>query len=89
MVHDGDETANEPLLQPRAVRLLRMRPKLFDIRGRERFLEELEKDMADRRRPHNISKNITRTAQRAAEGPVVEALKGSLERANEQLFEGL
>lgn len=81
--------AEEPLCKPHLVSLLKRRPKLFNIEAREKFLEELEKDICERRKPDRIAEKIVREGEQAVERPVAELTSKRLEKANSRLLQRL
>lgn len=89
---DGDSSA-EPLLEPRLIRFLKDRPRLIDRGVREEILEELEKNVAERRTPDTMAEKAVQSAfDRAGEtvAPVTKnRVKDKLEKANEGPLEKL
>lgn len=93
MPHAGENEAQKPLLQPRAVRALRKRPRLVDMGVREEVLIELEKNIVERRTAdtlaHRVSQNIAQNMAEAGEPVVRNRAKKALDRANESVFSSL
>lgn len=83
----------EPIIQPRLVRLARKRPKLFDVEAREQFLKNLEESMIQRRTPPAVSErlgvNAARSAQEAVEPVIKDTARERMEKANEGLLSRL
>lgn len=76
-MHDEDPSEN-PIIHPWGIRLLRKRPKLFDIEAREEFLERLEHNMAERRRPEAIGDRISKIGIRSTEEAAQPVLRDQL-----------
>lgn len=83
---------DQPLLQPRLVRLLKRRPKLVAENARNEMLEEIEINMMERRLPGRVAertvertlsemKNATsKVAQGRAKQRMAKANQGTLRR---------
>lgn len=62
MVETDSAGEKEPLLQPRLIRFLKNRPRLIDKGMRKEFLEELEQEVVERRKPDTIAEKMARSA---------------------------
>lgn len=86
MPHTGDSDELDPLVQPRAIRLLKNRPRLVDKGIRREMLEELEKSVSERRRADTvaarISHGLVESARQPAETVAKNRLSDSLNKAN-------
>jgi hypothetical protein len=89
MVDENELQEANPLLQPRLVRFLQRRPKLFDIDARDKMLEEIEKEICIRRDPEQVSSTVSKMMVRSGEKPVREAAKTTLQNANEKALRNL
>ena len=67
-----------PIIQPRLIRLAQRRPKLVDIEVRDRFLDNLEESVCERRCPPNISDRFSRILARSGEEAVEPVLRNTL-----------
>lgn len=83
----------EPILQPRLVRLLKNRPKLIGGSVREDILEEIEKNITERRKPDRASERVVgRILDEAREAsmPVMKGrVKDRMNKANEGVLNRL
>lgn len=61
MVESDSRGEKEPILQPRLVRFLKDRPRLVDKGLRREFLEELEREMVERRKPDTVAERMARS----------------------------
>lgn len=59
MPHDLAE--DEPLIQPHLVELLKERPRLIDKGMREKMLDNLARNMAERRTPAVVAERLSST----------------------------
>lgn len=87
------EHKDDPVLRPWVVKALRRRPKLLDLETRDRFLAQIEQNMAERRRPAEISARLSRmgfeSAAQAMEPAVQEAARSKMEDANRSILRRL
>jgi len=88
-----DELLDEPILKPRVIRALRKRPKLFNLKTREKVLEHLEEQVVQRRTPGRVAERVAhrsmQTASEAATPVVRETVQDRIEQANESVLKGL
>lgn len=49
----------EPLIQPRLIRMLKDRPRLIDFGLREEVLAELDNQICERRNPQTVAERIS------------------------------
>lgn len=64
MVEPEDRELQEPLFEPRVIRLLKDRPRLVDKGVRKELLEELENQMRERRKPDTVAEKAVRSVFR-------------------------
>lgn len=80
-------------MKPRVIRALKGRPRLIDMGMREELLEEVEKNMEERRTPevvaHRISHNVSSTLQQAGEPVVRNRVANMLGLANDTVIDEL
>lgn len=83
---DGDGP-EQPLFEPRVVEFLKDRPRLVDKGLREEFLDQLARNMRERRKPDTMAENVARDMMRRLEdaggGVVKQRTRNALQRANE------
>lgn len=88
-----DENELKPLFEPRLIRLLKDRPRLVDRGFREEFLEQLEENVRERRKPDTVAeemaKNLMRRFEDAGGSVVKNRARSALETANEGPLEKL
>lgn len=72
------EPDDDPIWRPWIVKALRRRPKLVEIETREQFLENLEENMCERRRPDNIADRLSILGLRSAEGAAEPVVKTTM-----------
>lgn len=89
MVEPDESPADQPVLQPRLVRFLRKRPKLVEFEMREEFLEHLEQNIRERRKPGTVAQRLSRTVEDASEPVIRDTLRRRLEKANDSLLRRL
>jgi len=91
MAHSDPE--KEPIVQPRLIRFAQRRPKLVDIEVRDRFLENLEESVCQRRCPPDVSdrvsKLVARSGEQAVEPVLRNTLRSRLSDANERVLNRL
>lgn len=87
------EAETQPLFQPRVIRFLKDRPKLVGGGLREDFWEEVENNVAERRKPDTAAERLVQNImERVAESSAPVARKRIRDRfvnANEGLLENL
>lgn len=83
----------DPLLQPRVIRLLKRRPKLFAESARNEFWEEIERNVTERRKPDTVAERaVDRLLEqtREATSPVMKGrARERFRRVNETVFRRL
>jgi len=93
MAEQGAEEGLNPLVRPRAIRLLKKRPKLVDFGLREEVLEQLDQNICKRREPEEIAERTVKRAFNegadAAAPPVRERIRSRFESANQGILEDL
>lgn len=93
MVGTEGEDAVKPLAEPRLVQFLKDRPRLVDRGLRQEFLEQLEQNIRQRRRPDTMAEKTVqqafRTFEEAGGGVVRDRTRKALEKANEGPLERL
>lgn len=93
MVEPEEQASQEPLMQPRLVRFLKNRRKLVGGKLREEILEEVERNMEQRRMPDTAAEKIVQNAMRRTEevtGSVArKKAKSGINKINETVLEGL
>jgi len=72
----------DPLLQPRVIRLLRRRPKLFAEDARNEFWEEIENNVIERRKPDTVAERTVDRILNQAREATSPVMKG---RARERV----
>lgn len=89
----SNDPEQEPVVQPRLIRFAQRRPKLVEIEVRDRFLENLEESVCERRCPPNISdrvsKLVARSGEQAVEPVLRNTLRTRLSEANERVLRRL
>ena len=93
MGSSDESTGQNPLLQPRVVRLLKERNRVVDFGLREEFLDELEEIIAERRRPNRVAERATdealERARSASRNPVRSRVEERVSKMNETIFRNL
>lgn len=88
---EGDEV--DPLIQPRAIRALKNRPRLISLGFREEVLEQMEETVKQRRHPDTVAEKAAQGLKERAEDatePVVRGrLRNRVRQANERLLKNL
>lgn len=81
-----NEVVGEPLVEPRLVRFLKDRPRVVDKGVRREFLEQLEENIRERRRPDTAAERAVqkmfRTFEDAGTGVAKDRTKKAMDRAN-------
>lgn len=89
---EGDE-AIKPLAEPRLVQFLKNRPRLIDRGLRREFLQQLEMNIRERRKPDTMAektvKRMFEELEQAGGGVAKERTKRFMERANDGPLERL
>ena len=70
--------SDEPVCKPWLVRLLRRRPKLVEIEARDKFLENLDRQICERRKPDNVAARLSRNSLRSAETTFEPVVAGTV-----------
>lgn len=89
MAEPDRDPKQEPIVNPHLIRLLRKRPKLLNIEVRDKFLENLEETIKERRKPRNIGGIMIDRVQEASRPVADDFLEDRLSEANEKLFRRL
>lgn len=83
----------EPVLQPRAVRLLKKRPRLLNDDFRQEFWDSVEDRVVERRKPDTVAEKAVERAFNdiadSAATPVRDRVMRRLENANEGVLKNL
>lgn len=87
MVEPEQDKRTDPVLQPRLVRFLRERPKLVEFGMREKALESVERNIAERRTPEIMADRFAMTAESITRPVMRDAARDRLENANEGILE--
>lgn len=87
MKETGGSASEEPILQPRVIRFLKNRPRLIDRGFREEFLEQLESNVSERRKPDTLAektvRGVFRNLEEAGSGVAKNKAQGALNKAND------
>lgn len=93
MVETDRAPGEQPIVQPRVVRFLRDRNRLVDKGVREDFLDQLESNMVERRKPDTLAEKTVRDLFRrfedAGSGVAKERVRGRMEKANQNTLSKL
>lgn len=76
MAEPGISGEEQPVVQPRVIRLLRKRPKLVAENMRNDILEQVEQNITERRRPDTAAERV------------VQRVLDEARHAGEQVFSG-
>lgn len=87
MAEPGASGEDQPVVQPRVIRLLRKRPKLVAENMRNDILEQVEHNITERRKPDTAAERVVRRvldeARNAGEQVFSGRLKDRMAEANE------
>lgn len=93
MPHTGETGELTPLVQPKAVRALKERPRLVDMGVREEMLEQLEMQIAERRSADTVAARLSHaiadSAKQSAEPVVRDRVSKRLKGANDTVLNEL
>lgn len=86
MAGTNSETPAQPLVEPRLVRFLKDRPRLVDRGLREEFLEQLEYNIRERRKPDTMAERSVqeffKRFEEAGGSVAKDRTKKALDKAN-------
>lgn len=81
----NNEMRDNPLIQPKLVRMLKQRSRLIDLGIREEVLDQLDNRMCQRRSPRHIAERLSDTVVNEASDATRPVMRDRVEKKVDEI----